>query len=318
MVKFNFIFRYGVILVLLVGSFLIIERYSDNTEPFIKQINIECKGALLKERQECLESKIITYVDKNPNRTKELFDSIWKSLETGGLPDDARIFSPIAHDVGMLLSAKGISVEDSLGVCGLSFRGGCIHGIFMEDTDDKNERIEPENLIKECVSLRDKIIINSDSFFANCIHGVGHELVANMKGGLNDTLMLCNKVPDNFRNDCVYGVFMEYSKGEAGMGHHSEKPVGRKDFDCVSVDDSFKKICYISSGFYRQYEVDSEPLEKTYLFCSATPSRYKQDCFDGVNGAVLFSNAFVTKRFYYSCMSLSNDFQNLCLDSLKF
>ncbi len=118
-------------------------------------------------------------------------------------------------------------------------------------------------------------------------------------------------------NSCLYGVLMEYSKGKAGNGnsHHSEEPVGRKSFDCNLVDDSFKKVCYISSGFYRQYEADSEPWENTYRFCTNVANTYKQDCFNGIGGALLFSNAYIPQRASAICKSLPEDVKNYCLKS---
>ncbi len=295
---------------------IITVHFHNTKEVFITKISSQCAGIAIPKRQACLEANILRYVDKNPTATKELFDTIWKLLGNGGLPDDARIFSPIVHDVGMLLAMKGISIEDSLRVCGLSFRGGCIHGIFMETIDRNYKKVEPDDLIKECTSLRGRNTPNNSSFIKNCIHGVGHELVANVTGSLNDTLLLCNNMPSAFVDQCVYGVFMEYSKGETRIGHHSEKPVGKKEYNCLLVDNSFKKACYISVGFYKQYEVDSEPWEHTYRFCENFSSKDREDCFNGVGGALLFSNAFMKERALAVCKSLPEDVRDYCVGSV--
>lgn len=302
--------------IILIVFGIILQCFHNDKEAFILKISSQCERNSVPERQDCLRKNILNYVDKNPTATKELFDSIWKLLVQGEIPDDARIFSPIMHDAGMVLASKNFSLEEAMKECGLNFRGGCIHGVFMEYVDRNYKNVDADFLIKECYLLKYKIVINSDSILKNCMHGVGHELVANMKGTLNDTLRLCNKLPDTLARDCVYGVFMEHSTGEAGSGRHSEKPVGRNEPDCSSVDPSFQKICYTSLGFYKQYEVDSEPWVDTYRFCESLPSKNRQDCFNGVGGALLFSNAFVKERTDAVCKSLPQDIQNYCLESM--
>lgn len=309
------IWVFFIVLFLILSASIILNVYS-KTEAYIKKINSMCEKNSLHERQGCLRENILSYVDKNPTVTKELFDSIWKMLQDGEIHDDARIFSPIVHEVGMVLASKNFSLEEAMKECGLNFRGGCTHGVFMEYVDRNYKNVDADFLIKECYLLKDKIVINSDSILKNCIHGVGHELVVNMKGTLNDTLLLCNKLPDSLIGDCVYGVFMEYSTGEVGLGYHSEESVGRNDPDCFSVEPSFKKICNTSLGFYRQYEVGSEPWADTYLYCENTPIKYRQDCFNGVGGALLFSNAFTTERAEAICRSLPEKLQGYCIGSM--
>ena len=302
------------IFVIVVGYFYALH---ENTTLFVQKISKECQLHNKKETQSCFSGKILSHIKDDPSSAREVFDVIWKLLENSGISEDARIFSPIIHDVGMLLIEKKIPLTQAISYCSFTFRGGCLHGVVMEHIDGMGSDVDVRTLVKKCDSLiafQDK---NNDDIFSNCTHALGHEFAAKTKGSLNNILLLCDTVPVYVRDSCLYGVFMEYSKGGSGEGFHSEKPVGRKELPCRDLDKSFKRVCYASSGFYRQYEIDTEPFEATYRFCMKdVPDEYRRDCFDGVRSALLFSQANVVKRADAVCRTLSKDVEKYCLDSV--
>jgi hypothetical protein len=275
---------------------------------FVMKMNYLCKSVSEEEREGCLQKAILDYVHRHPEKTKELFGTIIEFLKIGYLSDDMRVFSPIIHEVGMLFVEDGISIDGAVEICPFSLRGGCLHGVLMEDIDDRYSDADTGAFMNICEALKPKGVF----VYENCIHAIGHEFAAKSHGSLNDMLKLCSKSSLGVRDQCLYGVFMEYSKGEAGSGHHSEKPTGKYNLPCSSLDYRYKKICYTSAGFYRQYEAESEPFETTYRFCTTVPEMYQEDCVHGVGGALLFSQAFVVPRAQTVCYSLPDDVKDTC------
>ena len=85
---------------------LMIYLYKINPILFIEVTSIICKRNVQQERRECLQEKILQRIEKTPKMAKGILDSIWELSEKGMLTDDMRLFSPIIHDVGMILANK--------------------------------------------------------------------------------------------------------------------------------------------------------------------------------------------------------------------
>lgn len=289
--------------------------YYRNTEVFVRITSIICNKSTIKEKQECFQEKILHRTQEKPELTKEIFDTIWNLAKEGKVANDMRLFSPILHEAGMLFVEDAFSLNHGIQLCTLAFRGGCIHGVIMEFIDNKYTGISPRKMMQECNALANENG-ESVSILKNCVHALGHEFAAKSVRDLNSTLFLCEYMPTLYRDDCLYGVLMEYSKGAVRNGRHSENPVGKHDPNCLLIDNKFKNVCYLSLGFYRQYEAESESWEKTYRFCEQTPNKYKEDCVLGVGGALLFSYAMVIEKAQTVCGSLPEDIKGSCQKSI--
>lgn len=211
----------------------------------------------------------------------------------------------------MHLVETNTPLAEAISLCPLSFRGGCIHGVIMEYLDT----VQSENISTwpktVCEPFKKTSIV-----YKNCFHALGHEFAAKSKENLNGMLLLCKNVPSGYRSDCLYGVLMEFSKGESGSGRHLEIPVGKYTPSCEPLEEDFKITCYTSVGFYGQYEADGESLETTYKKCELLPEIYKQYCFEGIAGALLFSEATDRGSASLRCKVLPSKFINICLTSI--
>jgi len=262
---------------------------------------------------ECMSKEILASVMQNPQTTGELFDDIWKLLQTGKLQMDPRYFSPLAHDAGMAMVQVGIPVEKILAYCGESFYQGCMHGAVMEYGDMIfSATSEPQEFISFC----DPFKIHTTKYL-NCLHGIGHEIVVKIHKPLNELLEYCPSVDDYSKSACVSGILMEYSKGEVGAGMHSHKKIYTQELPCGSLKERYKSICYASAGAYRQYEVDSESFEDSYQFCKSVPEQYRNSCLMNLSERVEFIYAGNPKKAKRVCEELTGESQYTCLESFK-
>ncbi len=285
----------------------------ESAQDFIKTMSSDCEKISSTKSVECFEKKIFSYTDGHPEKVKELFDTIWKLKREGKIQTDMRTFSPIVHDVGMSFVEQKIPLQKALDYCPRTFRGGCLHGVIMEYIDDVFASIDGKAWKDLCSQFGAE-----DTFLLqNCSHALGHEFAAKTKQSLAGVLSECEVLSQELMQSCYYGVFMEYSKGEAGKGSHSESPVGKYELDCKSLLRDMKNLCYTSSGFYLVYEADIVPWEEAYLYCDNDKEEYESDCRRGVGAALLFSYAGNRDEASKECNNLPVREKDSCLKSFS-
>ena len=121
-----------------------------------------------------------------------------------------------------------------------------------------------------------------NSFFRHqCIHGVGHGLMAWTSYELYDALLLCDHLESNFdRESCYSGVFMENIVGglSGTMGHFTEYLSEDPHYPCNALDARYVSPCYYyqTSRMIELYERDFQKLANG---CSEAPSYAHRNCF---------------------------------------
>lgn len=265
-----------------------------------------CKNSNYKQIK-CIEDKILTETDKDPKQTGALLKSLWLSKDQSL---DLRAFSPLAHQVGMSLAGKPIDLSEAIIDCGQSFKDACVHGVIMEYIDKHFfvSKTEPK-FLHLCNSLKAQV---NQRQYKDCVHAIGHELRAKILGTNNQVLIWCSNF-SGFFSACAGGVFMEASKGNNGIGYHSDEPVGRAAINCNQIPSIYKHACYFSIGSYRQYEVRAELWKETFRLCSYAPVLYKNDCYGGIDERLLMSKGGSQEAASNFCLSLEPTEQPGCL-----
>ncbi len=299
------------LVLLLLSSLLIAGTLALTKDPknaLAEEISNRC---LNDSRELCLETEILKEVNKNYEITNVLFEQFANLLKAGELNDDPRIFSPIIHDVGMELAFKKIEPALAFTYCGEHFKAGCLHGFVMESLDVM-ETSDTQVLLAFCEFTKD-----NEVKYANCIHGVGHELVAKQTDSLELILEECKKTELPYVQACTSGVFMEFSTGVHGTGTHTHtSPIGSIDLPCQDVSNEFKSVCYISSSAYRQYLPTTETFQETSEKCGAVPESYQDDCFLGLAEKIFTASAEDIQDSYQVCETVELPFQELCKHSV--
>ncbi|MBI4273048.1 hypothetical protein HY621_04320 [Candidatus Uhrbacteria bacterium] len=188
-----------------------------------------------------------------------------------------------------------------------------MHGAVMEYGDTIFAASStPQEFVTFCNRFK-----NDQMQYLNCLHGIGHEIVSKVEKPLDELLRYCPSLDAYSKSACVSGIFMEYSKGERGMGEHSHKKVYTRGLPCDFVHEAYKSICYASAGAYRQYEVDSEPFKDSYQFCQNAPEKYRNSCMMNLSERIGFIYAGDLKRAKRVCEKLSGPMHFDCLHSFE-
>lgn len=253
------------------------------------------------DRSTCLTLKVLSIAQENPSSLKSLFQDFADLLKDGTLTDDPRLFSPLIHDLGMELAFQKIPPEEAFGLCPLNFKAGCLHGVVMGYLDEV-ESTDPLILASFCDFAK------TDSLtYKNCIHGVGHELTAKVRAPLNEIVTQCKTLDTSLLSACASGVFMEYSTGVNGLGHHThEAQIGSIILPCEEVDSEFKSTCYSSLTSYRQYLPEVESFKETALHCEKALEMYKESCMLGLAEKIYTASAEDLTKAERTCETLSS------------
>ncbi len=302
----------GAVVIIIVGGYIInlVINNSIGKQKAL-QMSDSCRG---NDRVECLSAQITTYSSYFPKETRNIFDEFWKLEKDGMLSDDSRIFSDIAQNAGVALIEKDVSLDKSLLYCGTTFNGECIRGAVMQyvDTEYPSD-IEPQKLFKLCQSVS-----KDRDTYLNCLHGVGHELTAKNDLAPRDVLDLCGSLSGEELSACTSGALMEYSKGAAGSGSHSDLPVGKIELPCIDLKDRDQSVCYSSAGAFRQYEPKQEDFSKSYDFCFISPKEHINDCVMGLSERVLLATNESQKKINAICMDVSSkEIERACIKSIQ-
>ena len=125
----------------------------------------------------------------------------------------------------------------------------------------------------------------SDVFFfrLQCIHGVGHGLMAWTSYELYDSLDLCDRLEtDRDQRACYSGVFMENVVGglSGTMGHYTEY-LSDDDphYPCNALTDRYVAPCYLyhSTRMLLMFEYDYDRVADE---CANAPEIGRYDCFE--------------------------------------
>ncbi len=261
----------------------------------------------VEDRTTCLSIEILAITKQNPEQLIPLFTEFSTLLKNKTITDDPRIFSPIVHEVGMELAFNKIPPAEAFELCPLNFKAGCLHGVVMEYLDEL-----PTVDFAFCDFAE-----SNPTYYSNCIHGIGHVLAAKTTGDLNETLPLCTLTDSALNHACVTGVFMEFSTGVHGTGHHThEPPVGSILLPCAEVDAPYQSSCYPSMSSYHQYLPTTEPFTETAQSCLAAPTEFQNACLLGLAEKILTSTAQDTNKSHTMCETLNSTQIESCKDSV--
>jgi len=124
-----------------------------------------------------------------------------------------------------------------------------------------------------------------NSFFRHqCVHGVGHGLMAWTSYELLDTLELCDRLEDRTnQRSCYSGAFMENIVGGlAGtMGHYTEFVSDDPHFPCNILGETYLPSCYFYQST-RMVQLFGGDFAKVAAACAEAPRGSHYVCFQSM------------------------------------
>lgn len=183
-----------------------------------------------------------------------------------------------AHRAGRF--AYEIYGNEAFQKCSAECHSGCYHGATeqffkLNGTDTLND-----NLDTICS-------FSANPFFSHqCVHGIGHGLMAWASYEIVDALHACDllEIPLS-RESCYTGAFMENIVGTLGQGeeegHYTKYLNEDPHYPCSVVDEQYKASCYFLQTS-RMMQLFSGNFEEIARACSEAPQRYQSHCFSSM------------------------------------
>lgn len=182
-----------------------------------------------------------------------------------------------AHQTGrMVYTMMG---DKAFMECSAECHSGCYHGATEAFFADHGTANLSDNLKTLCSSV-------TNAFFSHqCIHGIGHGLMAWADYDIFKALKGCDLL--NQRQDsCWTGVFMENIVGgltekegsTTAGGHYTKYLSDNPQYPCSIVDEKYKSSCYFLQTS-RMIVLFGGDYAKVAGACLKAPAQYQYSCF---------------------------------------
>lgn len=195
----------------------------------------------------------------------------------------------------------------------ISCQSGFLHGAIEAFLNEKGIDNLGENVSELCDSFE-------TSFFNfECLHGVGHGVLALSDYDLPKALEMCKTLNGNFAHgSCYGGVFMENMLTALGLGASSghtttwvnEDPY----FPCnkIDQDESVQNQCYLmqTSVMLKIYKYDFSKVAKA---CDGAPGMYRETCFKSMGRDAAGQKLNNPEGINKICSDAPEGFRQVCL-----
>lgn len=187
-----------------------------------------------------------------------------------------------AHKAGRF--AYEFFKEKAFQECSAECHSGCYHGATEAYFRDHGTANLAKNLGVLCGPV-------SNPFFNHqCIHGIGHGLMAWTNYDIRDALAGCDLLHER-RDSCYTGVFMENIVGGLAKDEATNDPTLDRhitnylsddpQFPCSVVDETYKHACYFyqTSRMVKLFDGD---FKKVAEACGKAPKAYHSICLQSM------------------------------------
>jgi plastocyanin len=176
-----------------------------------------------------------------------------------------------AHKAGHF--AYEIFNEKAFQTCSAECHSGCYHGATEAYFKEHGTAHLEDNL---------KVICSSElnPFFSHqCIHGIGHGLMAWSNYEIHEALKHCDSLSTQ-TGSCHSGVFMENIVGGLAQeaGHLTKYLNDDPLFPCTIVEEKYRSACYFYQSS-RMIQIFKGDFSKVADICARLPDVYRTPCF---------------------------------------
>lgn len=167
---------------------------------------------------------------------------------------------------------------------------------------------------------------NLNSFFEHqCVHGIGHGLMAWSNYELPEALAACDELPRR-QDSCWTGVFMENLSAQIANGNpttsvattdtHLTKYLKDEDplYPCDGVTEKYQNSCYFLQTS-RMLQIFGQDFKKVAASCATAPIIYQPSCFGSMGRDVGGNFPTDNQRQITECGHVSTESNKiLCLN----
>ncbi|MDP2637397.1 MAG: hypothetical protein Q8P03_02180 [bacterium] len=184
---------------------------------------------------------------------------------------------PLTHVIGNAAATLYPDVSEAYtkgdSFCWSGYYHGVLEGVIGRIGYSKLES-EMNNI---CKGLRDARPYSFDHY--NCVHGLGHGVMAVTNNELFQSLETCDILNDSWETaSCWSGAFMENviidNKNHYTKYLRPEEPL----YPCNAVGEQYKGTCYLMQTSY-MLKVTFGDFEKVFDLCSQAEQGYRNTCY---------------------------------------
>ncbi len=271
----------GLFITIILGLFLNKYRKKSPETPFDPQIDVmnikeKCKGKDIYRQKDICYKKALRNIAKEYDALSAT--KVFFLLQQSNIIDATYDEHQYAHEIGRATAEyKGINVKSFLS-CPSDYNYGCQHGFFEYSLSQSNSYKEAATRI--CENLREKY---PTKMYFYCYHGVGHGVMMAKAYKLNESLDVCNELPNKQAQDgCWQGVFMEgtnqvMSSNVLVAGFDNLDPLS----PCDRVESKYRWECYINHSGYLM-KVTSNDIRKSAEMCLTASDEGKVPCIQSL------------------------------------
>jgi hypothetical protein len=213
----------------------------------------------------------------------------------------------LTHAVGNTVAEMYPDITDAFGL-GDSF---CWSGYYHGVVEIAAAKLGKEGFVAKanelCANIPGK---NEYSFdYYNCVHGVGHALMAMTRNELFESLELCNSLSGSWeQRSCWGGVYMENVM--ADQREHKTKYLKTDDlmYPCTAVDGKYKEECYKMQTSYALTQTGYD-FSKIFSLCNGVEEPFRNTCAESAGRDASGSTVSDVTRTTAICALAEDDTQ---------
>ena len=194
-------------------------------------------------------------------------------------PDLQRLCHAVTHAIGQAAEQKYADVAESFRYGDNACGSGYYHGVLQGYAAALGRAKLLGNLDAVCAAVPGKERRSLDYF--NCVHGLGHAIMAVTDDNLFDALHDCDGLTGSMeQNACVNGVFMEnlIVDGAHGGGYSKYLRPSEPLYPCTAVDEKYKAECFDMQTSYALGAVRGD-FAKVFALCAQVGAPYRAACY---------------------------------------
>ncbi len=207
----------------------------------------------------------------------------------------------VAHVIGRAAAKKYPTLAET-------YKHGdnfCWSGYYHGSIETVAAKLGPQKILEQinvvCADfLKDKPY-GFDHY--NCVHGMGHGLMAVQEDDLFKALVSCDDFEGSWQqNSCYSGVFMENVMNEINPGEHSnflkaDDPL----YPCTAVDEKYKDQCYLMQTSHA-LRVENYDYGKVFGLCAGLSAPFDTTCYQSLGRDISGQSSSDPKKTLELCL----------------
>lgn len=211
---------------------------------------------------------------------------------------------PLTHVIGRAASEKFETPGDAYLEGDPFCWSGYYHGVLEGVIGRIGLKNLPSQMDTICVSIRERKGYGFDYY--NCVHGLGHGVMAITQNELWESLDYCDKLTGAWEQlSCASGAYMENIIADGKMHTTKFLNPGEPLYPCNTSPEKYKSTCYLMQTSY-MLKINGRDFKKTFEWCSDVEIPHRTTCYESLGRDASGGTTSNIEQTYAICMLGTN------------